>query len=192
MPMSFQVDYLEILVPAVFGIMGLGVALARRRTGFNLPATAVILGVALCILSYVLIDGQADRIRDIAEKQKWPVVMGVITKSRVVGHGPYYPEISFTYQVGRKSYECVRSFPNLKSGSKLDKYKKAQTIVEEFPPGKQVNVWYNPSNPHDAYLRVEVPFRVYGVLGIGGLAFGAGVFFVVATMFGKRRPYRPL
>jgi hypothetical protein len=89
-----------------------------------------------------------------AQKRKqqasWPSTLGVITDSRMerinVGGGGSEDKsvIGYRYQVGGTSYASYRVKAGFLPGG--------QTLLNRYPVGKQVEVFYNPQNPNDAAL----------------------------------------
>jgi hypothetical protein len=96
-----------------------------------------------------------------AEKQAsqaWPSTKGKIVTSRVeLSSGrdmaTVYAKIAFEYQLSGRTYQCDQ----VHSG---DKYYAEATreetydLVDRYPVGREVTVYYNPDNPAEAALEV--------------------------------------
>lgn len=89
-----------------------------------------------------------------AQKRKqqasWPSTLGVITESRMervsVGSGGSEdkPVIGYQYQVGGITFASYRVKAGFLPGG--------QTLLNRYPVGRQVEVFFNPQNPKDAVL----------------------------------------
>ncbi len=80
---------------------------------------------------------------------------GVIVKSQVkkvenqISYDYYYPLIEYEYSVNGKKYKSDRIFL-----SKLESdYSTVKKIVDKFPVGKKITIYYNPFNPEEAILK---------------------------------------
>jgi hypothetical protein len=87
----------------------------------------------------------------------WPTVPGHITYSGVAkgcGRGAsFYPVVSYTYTVAGTTYEGKRvTFGNVGCGPEG----LAQTIANEWPSGKTVPVYVDPSVPTEAVITTHV------------------------------------
>lgn len=83
----------------------------------------------------------------------WPSADGVIavsgTAEAMGDDGFLIPFVSYTYRVGKSGFYSDRlAFP---SGG-AEPPKKARKIVDRYPAGKQVKVYYNPARPGEAVL----------------------------------------
>jgi hypothetical protein len=123
----------------------------------TLAPTLIFLGLAAFILypsPWLLWEGY--------HSKAWPHADGVIHSTKIVeqarssryGDGSWHiPVIVYHYQIGAISYTNSRvvfaSFrPHLGYGSQAE----AQAIVDRYPAGKSVTVFYEPSSPADAVL----------------------------------------
>ncbi len=87
----------------------------------------------------------------------WPTTKGIIVKSELEKHlsikTSYEAFIEYTYQIGEKQYKSK----DVRARGSNAKYRSELTpLVEKFPAGKEVTVYYNPVNPSDALLEVGV------------------------------------
>jgi Protein of unknown function (DUF3592) len=123
--------------------------------------------------------------------QHWPQVSGTITAAKIItgrsgkGGVTYQPEISYQYTVGGAGYNAERiSFPEPLFSS-LDS---AQTVLQLYPLGKTVSVFYSPWYPGHAALRPGISKQPGVSKGIW-LTFGTGMFiavFLVLVVFTNR------
>ena len=116
---------------------------------------------------------------------KWPTAKGIITVSKVVksesttGTGTnkrrtvsYHAKIHFKYSVNGKSYTSN----NVTFGQST---KAAGKIVNHYPTGKKVSVFYNPENPKVAVLEPGISTASYLFLGFGILFALIGLIFLI-------------
>ena len=114
--------------------------------------------------------------------QKWPTVKGRIifnqTNSdnqgyKTQGLGGYHEKIKYEYIVNRINYTsdkiCLESFSSSRNRIYFRK------IANKYPLGKEVTVYYNPSDPQLAILE---PY-IRGAF----LIFFIGVFWVTLVLF---------
>lgn len=114
------------------------------------------------------------------EVENWPRTNGRILRSELTSkfHGSttYEAQIEYEYWVGEKQYTSkqVRT-----RGTSTKHRSDVAALVEKFPVGRQVTVYYNPEDPSDAYLEVGVDFVNYIII-VSPLifAFGAGAYLV--------------
>ena len=123
----------------------------------------------------------------------WPSVEGQITRSLVAystdaeGGDSYSPEVTFVYvAVDDRSHEGrTIKFGENSYGSE----RKAQEIINRYPLGQTVTVFYDPENPDKAVLEPGVSNGSYIVLGIGVLfvllALMVRLFVMIKFFLGK-------
>jgi hypothetical protein len=80
---------------------------------------------------------------------------GTIVKSQVkkvenqISYEAYYPLVEYEYQVNGKTYRSNRIFlTNLESD-----YNTIKKIVDKYPEGKKIDIYYNPFKPEDSLLK---------------------------------------
>jgi hypothetical protein len=84
--------------------------------------------------------------------------MGAVTMSRIEQRSSSdsgytdYPVVQYSYQVGEQSYQGMKLAPGPEVGGTG-----ARKIIERYPAGAQVMVFYNPQNPSDAVLERKAP-----------------------------------
>ena len=109
------------------------------------------------IIWYVLDQRKKAQVVKQASKD-WPSTAGKIVKSRVeLSSGrdiaTVEPVIAYEYQVGGRQYQCDQ----IHSGDKIfESISKEETydLVDRYPVGRDVTVYYNPDNPAEAALEV--------------------------------------
>lgn len=117
-------------------------------------------------------------LRDRARRMNaWRSVRGTVTGSAVVADGTfddgstaYRPRIRYKYVVAEQEYSGQRrSLINVGVGFFLRGA--AQRIVDRYPVGSEVIVFYDPANPGEAILERPDPVAGPGLL----FALGAGL-----------------
>lgn len=66
----------------------------------------------------------------------------------------YIANVLFQYRVNDSEFEC--DCINFDYGIRTSNKRKEQSIVEQYPPGSQVTVYYDPDDPHQAVLEKRV------------------------------------
>lgn len=108
--------------------------------------TAILLGI---ILASQLAASKA---------KNWLSTTGTILMSTLEarrgskGHYVNYPVVVYHYRVGGASYESRKVSPGMEWGGTG-----AGKVVERYPTGSQVTVYYNPENPTEALLERKAP-----------------------------------
>jgi hypothetical protein len=108
-----------------------------------------------------------------AESGGWPAVVGVITNALIRKNvstdsdgyttTTFTPTVEYQYNVGGYVYTGNRiSFGFAKNYSRK---KKAQEALTPYPHNGQVNIFYNPKNPHDSVLVQEAGGAIGGIIG---------------------------
>lgn len=122
------------------------------------------------------------------EQQSWPqtkgkiisteILEGTITDSNTKEATTYAPKINYEYSVGGKRY--MSSVYTLDPHWVLEFREQAETIVKDYPIGREVPIFYDPQRPEVAILIQSDPkinpFTLW--IGIGLVAAGLfGLFF---------------
>lgn len=125
--------------------------------------------------------------------ETWPVVWGTIVTSEVSdydsdGTTMYEARVVYEYTVNDSKIMSDKvSFGEVNTSN----YRPAREIVDRYPEGQQVKVYYNPENPDKAVLEPGVKSGVWLPLGIGGaftlVGLGMGMAFGLAILTGRWR-----
>ena len=113
--------------------------------------------------------------------QSWSSAMGTVLASylerRSSSDGSTnYPVVQYSYQVGGQMYQGAKIAPGMEVGGTG-----AGKVVNRYPQGAQVMVFYDPNNPSDAVLEKKAPAQwlmwlllvIFDVMLCGmGIAFG--------------------
>ena len=130
------------------------------------------------------------------ESRGWPNTQGTITSSYIKKENrkdsnnryktTYYPKVNYQYQVEGKYYSCNRIAFGGVSGGKRSKAKK---VVDRYPSGKKVTVYYNPQDPGVAVLKAGFSWGALFAFLTGLIFFGVGIMFYRISRRNKEEPY---
>lgn len=123
--------------------------------------TLIVIG-SICF-SALLVDGILLGIilvtrRKVAQAGSWLSTMGTVMYSSIEwrrgskGSSVAYPVVQYTYQVMGQMLQGRKVMPGPESGGSF-----AHKVVERYPAGAQVMVYYDPNNPSDALLERGMP-----------------------------------
>ena len=117
-----------------------------------------IIGFVFLILNVVFILILFFMRRRMAVVSQWPSTMGTVSTSYLErrhsseGGSTNYPVVHYSYQVGGQAYEGNKLAPGPEVGGTG-----AGKVVDRYPVGAQVMVFYNPQNPSHAVLETKAP-----------------------------------
>ena len=121
------------------------------------------------------------------EVKSWPTTQGVITRSgfktKFVGAINHSAHIEYDFSVDNKRYTStsVRT-RGASSKNKSD----IEAVIERFPAGTEVPVYYNPDDPSESYLEVGVDIINYVII-ISPLVFAVASGGAFLQTFKERR-----
>ena len=119
---------------------------------------ASILVFVLLILNAIFLGVIFFMCRRMATVSKWPSTMGTVNasylerRSSSEGGSTNYPVVQYSYQIGGQTYQGSKLAPGPEVGGTG-----AGKVVDRYPVGAQVMVFYNPENPSDAVLERQAP-----------------------------------
>ncbi|MCX7981749.1 MAG: DUF3592 domain-containing protein [Syntrophales bacterium] len=148
----------------------------KKRKGRNWMLVFLFAGIVICLKGYF-------DIYEALSSFQWPfspgrIISSEIQTSKETGEAPsYYAHILYEYEVGGKRYQGDRVyFGEYGSGSMTS----AKELVERYPVGKSVVVYYNAKQPERAVLERGARFAtfvliligiVFGMIGLGGFVW---------------------
>lgn len=155
----------------------------------------IILTIAMLAAGIFLMAWGGYEIKGSQESRNWPGTEGTITSSGVNKRTytdsdhrtrtTYYPKVRYRYQVQGRHYTGNRI--EFGSGESGGMKKWAQKIVNKYPSGKKVMVYYNPNDLKYAVLEAGFTWSSLFVFLGGILFFAAGVFCLKAYWRNKRK-----
>lgn len=117
----------------------------------------------------------------------WPRVEGQVTSARVVAlerETPegmvraYTPVIHYAYSIRGVAYESQQRNVSPDNTATFQAPEKAQAVVDKYPSGSSVRVFYNPANPKQAVLEVSRPAAHNAVMFYGVTNMVAGAIII--------------
>jgi hypothetical protein len=145
----------------------------------------VFIAIALVLLYYA---------RSVSAKAQqslsWPQAEGAISHSAVLQRmqqssdstnaATYKADVTYRYKVQGRDYSSERiSLADFSSSTG-----RAQGIVDRYPDGATVTVYYNPANPSHAVLERGSTTGIGVLYLIGGIFAAAGLLFLFASVTG--------
>jgi hypothetical protein len=120
-------------------------------------------------------DGQWGLIGAIVGAQGWPATEGEVVKSEVYrDRGVYYPRVEYRYLVeGSELTGSVVSFGGV-FGTNFSKTP-ARSVVDHYPSGRQVLVYYDPRRPSRSCLERTAGLRWLMFAGVGVAMLATGL-----------------
>ena len=118
-----------------------------------------IIGFVFLILNVIFLGIIFFMRRRMATVSQWPSTMGTVNASYLERRhsssesgSTNYPVVQYAYQVGGQLYQGMKIAPGPEVGGTG-----AGKVVERYPAGAQVMVFYNPQNPSEAVLETKAP-----------------------------------
>ncbi len=91
----------------------------------------------------------------------------------------YLAKVFFTYEVNGNSYES--DHVNFDYGMRTSNVRKPQSVVEQYPTGSDVTVYYDPENPQQSVLEKRVNGTFTTIL-VSAVFIAIGVVLAVTSL----------
>jgi hypothetical protein len=137
------------------------------------PIIFVVIGLVLLFIYFL-------NLAKVRASQAWPTAQGTVLQSWVRKSSStdddggtsysYHPEIHYQYQVMGKEYQGNKIAFGPKVGGNRSR---AEKMMEKYPTGANVSVYYQPDNPANAVLERS----------ISKISLVMGVVFILAGVF---------
>lgn len=120
--------------------------------------TVVIISCVFVILNVIFLAIIIFTQRRMNAVQSWASAMGTVSASYLERRSSgdsgtvNYPVVQYSYQVGGQMYQGAKIAPGMEVGGTG-----AGKVVNRYPEGAQVMVFYDPNNPSDAVLEKKAP-----------------------------------
>jgi hypothetical protein len=110
----------------------------------DIPGLVIIaiIGIGLTFLGIL-------KIKKTEEAKRWPVARGIVISSNVAGAIKYYPSVEYKYTIDSVEYNSNR-ISNVNFNTK--KRDVVEKFLTKFPIGSEIKVYYNGSEPSEAFL----------------------------------------
>jgi hypothetical protein len=114
----------------------------------------------------------------------WPVVQGKMTYARAVptkvnNSQEYRLSVKYTYSVDGKSYSGDRITA---SDGYQKTRRKANDVLKKYPVGKEVSVYYSPSDPSLAVLKTGANKNAFMLMSGGVICFLLAAVIIVSEL----------
>ena len=138
--------------------------MARKRLPSYFAFILLMIGILISLWGYKILE-------DAQKSEDWPTVEGRVMSSKLKSHNnsrwnsiTYSVQILFKYTVQDKVYLSDKfSFEQTRSKDLTS----VRRIVDGYPAGKYVQLFYDPDNPGVAVLDPRPKGRSYVLLGVG-------------------------
>ncbi|MCZ0931938.1 MAG: DUF3592 domain-containing protein [Oligoflexia bacterium] len=147
------------------------------------PSNLLLIAIGCFVISIWTFKGS--HYKSALQTRHWPSTTGTIIQSQIHHVNPnhirdsYQPNVSYTYQVNGINYQGATVYKGDKSIG-YNRKTSAQKIINQFPVGKTVQVYYSPLQAQDSVL-IPGPVKLhYMFLLLAGLTVLGGVYFLRA------------
>lgn len=163
----------------------------RFWKGRPLPRKRAVLYAAIFILMstglLIMIVG-AVQIRYDLEIRSWPTVAGKIVSSHVSGVRAFHPAVTYTYTVDGVRHTATSALKMPGFGGRRNRLETSEILVEEYPPGAEIVVHYDPENPARSALNAGLSYGACLQIAFGFLLYLSGVFMLPWRFRLRSRP----
>ncbi len=177
-----SVYYFTVTILAVALIVRAVIALARKQSARQVVVAAT---TALLVCSAAIGYFAFSHLSQLRAMRDWPTVAGTVIESRIVGEKAIVPYVVYSYDVNSAPFLGTSDLGTPAFGNKSKRLNEAETLLAEYPVGKQVVVHYDAIDPKQSYIVSAVPWNAYAQAGIW--MFLALTATVVFLMFGFRK-----
>ena len=125
-------------------------SITPRAVGAIVLSAIILNAIFLIVIFYTR--------RKLAQAESWSSTVGTVTFSAIDvrksgnRNSIQYPVVRYSYQVMGREYEANKIMPGPEVGGSG-----AQKVVERYPVGAQVTVFYDPNYPSNALLERGMP-----------------------------------
>lgn len=136
-------------------------------------------GTMMAALFWMLI------ISDAREARSWPTVTGTVVTSQVMsqvdreGAATYGARVLYEYQVDDQTYQSSKI--TVADGTS-SRSRAAEAIVDRYPTGSEITVYYNPRVPQSSLLETSVPQPLQLIFYLGLVLAGFGILIMVRAL----------
>lgn len=156
-------------------------------------SAGMIVAAVLGLIALVVLLGAVRGWLAASASRAWPSVSGRVLNSSLIrtprrgtsGGGSYIPMIVYEYQVDGRVYRSQRYSFGTQIGTGFTGI--ASRVVNQYPEGSAVEVYYNPDNPSEAVLKRSAGGSWGTLLVVAALA--AAAVIVLVQFGGVRLPF---
>jgi len=138
--------------------------------GFDLDGSSKILRAIIVILllgGIVLTVNSSLAVKEKLADRSWPIAKGVVLSAEIVGEKSSRPQIIYEYEAGGEIRLDTSDLGAPGFGSRWSRLEVAAATIDQYPPGSDLTVHYDPDNPGDSTIRLSLGWDNLGKLGLG-------------------------
>ena len=175
-----------IVLFITLSITSISLILTRRKLSrFNFPRWILFLVIIILIVGSSLMYISATEISEALTRQSWPIHMATVTGTEIVGERAYSPQLKCDYTVEGKIYTLTTDLKTPGFGRTKTRRQTAEIILNEYPPGSEVRIRYNPDNPEEAFIRIGPYWSDYLKVSLGVLLSVLGLYGWIGIIIRK-------
>ncbi len=171
-------------------LAGLITAWFLRKVSIKHAWRVSLLGLAIGIAGTVMVINGTTGIRASFERRDWPSVTGVVIDSKVAGDRASHSVVIYEFSVDGKLYRDSCSMNQPSFGGRNRRREVAVKMIAAYPPGRDVKVFYDATQPEQSTLVLAAYWSDYGMSGFGTLLLAAGVCLIGLGV--SRRRHSPI
>ena len=182
-------QFISLFIFIAAGLVSLGIYFynKRRAHALRIPKAVLVVGLFFIIVfGLILLPIFTFQLDDAIEISKWPSVQGTITVSKVVGGRAFRPDIHYEYSVETKTFADTSTLNSPGFGGRMNRLDAAEKLVQLYPAGKTITVYYNPENNAESTLSPHPTYSNY--LKVGTSAFLMWIGMTILFTYGHFRP----
>lgn len=180
--MTYYLIFIAIAALIMLGYVAY--CLARKR-----HARRTVLGICVGVFIIASVAGyfQADHLATLRAMRNWPTVAGKVIESRLAGKKAIVPHVVYSYDVDAQPYVGISDLGTPAFGNTSKRLNEAETLLADYPVGKDVTVHYDTSDPQKSYIVSAVPWNAYGQMGLWVFLSLAALVVVVIYGFSRSK-----
>ncbi len=154
----------------------------RYRSGVPRWVAALVCGLGAALIIAGHLTWRAGRATRSYTRTRGRVVRAEVEESRRTseeGGARFRPIVRYAFEVRGHAYESERISIGAGTGVESSDAQDARRVVERYPSGADVDVWFDPRDPARSVLVVGVPTaEIIAAVAIGIALVGIGMFIL--------------
>lgn len=132
------------------------------------PARRPIVAAVLVVFAGCALIGSvsSSHLSNLRSKREWPTTTGKIIESRIVGDKAIAPYVVYSYDVEGAPYLGTSDLGTPAFGNKSKRLNEAETLISEYPVGKEILVHFNAADPQQSFILSAIPWNAYAQAGV--------------------------
>ena len=154
----------------------------KRIKNYDFSGVYLIFSILFLTVGTLLIVFSANDVSLALSRQSWPAKSATVIETDIVGERAYSPQLKCKYEIEGSEYTLTTDLNTPGFGRKLSRRQTAEIILNDYPVGSEVKIYYNPKNPGDAYIRTGPYWSDYLRLALGVLLFASGLYGILGVI----------